>query len=503
MRISPPRDEFRALAATYGVVPVWTEVLADRHTPVGVFLALVGDQPGFLLESVEHGERWARFSFVGCRPRAEIASVDGKVRVSGAVPASVPRDKGFLVALDAMLAAHRAPVMPELPPLQGGMIGHVGYDIVREIEHLPDAPKDDRNIPDAIVSMIGSLAAFDHWRQRAFLIESVPTLGLSAEQIDAAYDAAIVAVQRMANDLSRAAPSDAIEPPITGETPSALTSSLPDGRYQDAVRVAKEHILAGDIFQVVLSQRFETQLDADPFDFYRVLRQVNPSPYMYYVKHDALTIAGSSPEPLVQVRDGKVVSRPIAGTRKRGRDDEHDRKLAGELRENPKERAEHVMLVDLARNDVGRVAKFGTVKVDEFMTLERYSHVMHLTSQVSGELREGLGPIDVLRATLPAGTVSGAPKVRAMEIIDALEPVRRGPYAGIVGYVDFNGNLDAAIAIRTMFAKGNTAWFQAGAGIVADSDPDDEQLECHNKAAALIAALPTARRMTAQRRSFQ
>ena len=503
MRISPPRDEFRALAATYGVVPVWTEVLADRHTPVGVFLALVGDQPGFLLESVEHGERWARFSFVGCRPRAEIASVDGKVRVSGAVPASVPRDKGFLVALEAMLATHRAPVMPELPPLQGGMIGHVGYDIVREIEHLPDAPKDDRNIPDAIVSMIGSLAAFDHWRQRAFLIESVPTLGLSAEQIDAAYDAAIVAVQRMANDLSRAAPSDAIEPPITGETPSALTSSLPDRRYQDAVRVAKEHILAGDIFQVVLSQRFETQLDADPFDFYRVLRQVNPSPYMYYVKHDALTIAGSSPEPLVQVRDGKVVSRPIAGTRKRGRDDEHDRKLAGELRENPKERAEHVMLVDLARNDVGRVAKFGTVKVDEFMTLERYSHVMHLTSQVSGELREGLGPIDVLRATLPAGTVSGAPKVRAMEIIDALEPVRRGPYAGIVGYVDFNGNLDAAIAIRTMFAKGNTAWFQAGAGIVADSDPDDEQLECHNKAAALIAALPTARRMTAQRKPSQ
>lgn len=503
MRISPPRDEFRALAATYGVVPVWTEVLADRHTPVGVFLALVGDQPGFLLESVEHGERWARFSFVGCRPRAEMASVNGEVRLSGAVPASVPRNKGFLAALEAMLAAHRAPVMPELPPLQGGMIGHVGYDIVREIEHLPNAPKDDRNIPDAIVTMIGSLAAFDHWRQRAFLIESVPTLGLSAEQIDAAYDTAIAAVQRMAHDLSRAAPSDAIEPPIAGETPSALTSSLPDGRYQDAVRAAKEHIVAGDIFQVVLSQRFETQLDADPFDFYRVLRQVNPSPYMYYVKHDALTIAGSSPEPLVQVRDGKVVSRPIAGTRKRGRDDEHDRKLAGELRENPKERAEHVMLVDLARNDVGRVAKFGTVKVDEFMTLERYSHVMHLTSQVSGELRDGLGPIDVLRATLPAGTVSGAPKVRAMEIIDALEPVRRGPYAGIVGYVDFNGNLDAAIAIRTMFAKGNTAWFQAGAGIVADSDPDDEQLECHNKAAALIAALPTARRMTAQRKPSQ
>lgn len=504
MRISPSRDEFRALAAAHGVVPVWAEVLADCHTPVGAFTALVGDEPGFLLESVEHGERWARFSFVGCRPRAEIALIDGKVQMSGAVPDSVPRDKGFLVALEAMLAAYRAPVMPELPPLQGGMIGHIGYDIVREIEHLPDAPRDDRRIPDAVMSMIGSLAAFDHWRQRAYLIESVPTLGLTAAQVDAAYDAAMVAVQRMVNDLAKASVNDVIEPPtIDASTPPTLASSLPDGQYQAAVRVAKEHIVAGDIFQVVLSQRFGVQLDADPFDFYRVLRQINPSPYMYFVRHNALTIAGSSPEPLVQVRDGRVISRPIAGTRKRGRDDEHDRKLAGELRENPKEQAEHIMLVDLARNDVGRVAKYGTVKVDELMTLERYSHVMHLTSQVSGELRDGLGPIDVLRATLPAGTVSGAPKVRAMEIIDALEPVRRGPYAGIVGYVDFNGNFDAAIAIRTMFAQGNSAWFQAGAGVVADSDPDDENLECHNKAAALVAALPTARRMTAQRLDAQ
>ena len=501
MRISPTRAEFGKLAAEYGVVPVWAEVLADRHTPVGAFLALVGDEPGFLLESVEHGERWARFSFVGCRPRAELRIVDGVVQASGAVPKSVPLDKGFLVALEAMLAAHQAPVMPELPPLQGGMIGHIGYDIVREIEHLPDAPRDDRRIPDAIMSMIGSLAAFDHWRQRAYLIESVPTLGLSPAEIDAAYDQAIVAVQRMASDLSQATTDDVVEPPTMGDATGTLPSSLPNGQYQAAVRVAKEHILAGDIFQVVLSQRFEVQLDAEPFDVYRVLRQINPSPYMYFVRHEALTIAGSSPEPLVQVRNGRVISRPIAGTRKRGRDDEHDRRLAGELRENPKERAEHVMLVDLARNDVGRVAKYGTVKVDELMTLERYSHVMHLTSQVSGELREGLGPIDVLRATLPAGTVSGAPKVRAMQIIDELEPVRRGPYAGIVGYVDFNGNFDAAIAIRTMFAHGDTAWFQAGAGIVADSDPDDENLECHNKAAALVAALPTARLMTAQRRT--
>ena len=400
-----------------------------------------------------------------------------------------------------MLDAHRAPVIAELPPLQGGMIGHIGYDVVREIERLPDAPADDRGIPDAIMSMIGSLAAFDHWRQRAYLIESVPTLGLTAAEIDSAYDRACTAVKRMADDLARATPGDSVAPPLSADAPISAPSSMPNGRYQDAVRVAKEHILAGDIFQVVLSQRFDVQLDADPFDVYRVLRQVNPSPYMYFVRHDALTIAGSSPEPLVQVRDGRVTSRPIAGTRKRGRDDEHDRRLAGELKENPKERAEHVMLVDLARNDVGRVAKFGTVNVDELMTLERYSHVMHLTSQVSGELRDGLGPIDVLRATLPAGTVSGAPKVRAMQIIDSLEPVRRGPYAGVVGYVDFNGNFDAAIAIRTMFARGNDAWFQAGAGIVADSDPDDENLECHNKAAALLAAVPAARRMTAQRKS--
>ena len=501
MRISPSLDEFRSLAAAHGVVPVWTEVLADRHTPVGAFLALVGDEPGFLLESVEHGERWARFSFVGCRPRAELSLVDGRVVASGAIPASVPRDKGFLAALEAMLDAHRAPVIAELPPLQGGMIGHIGYDVVREIERLPDAPADDRGIPDAIMSMIGSLAAFDHWRQRAYLIESVPTLGLTAAEIDSAYDRACTAVKRMADDLARATPGDSVAPPLSADAPISAPSSMANGRYQDAVRVAKEHILAGDIFQVVLSQRFDVQLEADPFDVYRVLRQVNPSPYMYFVRHDALTIAGSSPEPLVQVRDGRVTSRPIAGTRKRGRDDEHDRRLAGELKENPKERAEHVMLVDLARNDVGRVAKFGTVNVDELMTLERYSHVMHLTSQVSGELRDGLGPIDVLRATLPAGTVSGAPKVRAMQIIDSLEPVRRGPYAGVVGYVDFNGNFDAAIAIRTMFARGNDAWFQAGAGIVADSDPDDENLECHNKAAALLAAVPAARRMTAQRKS--
>jgi anthranilate synthase component 1 len=280
-----------------------------------------------------------------------------------------------------------------------------------------------------------------------------------------------------------------------------VVSSMGSEHYGRAVEVGKEHILAGDIFQVVLAQRFDFELGADPFDFYRVLRQVNPSPYMYFVREPQVTLAGCSPEPMVQLLDGKVISRPIAGTRRRGRTDEEDRRMAGELSEHPKEIAEHVMLVDLARNDVGRVVAFGTEQVDEMMTLERYSHVMHLTSQVSGQLADGLGPIDVLRATLPAGTVSGAPKVRAMEIIDDLEPVKRGPYAGVVGYLDFSGNIDTAIAIRTLVAgPDGRASVQAGAGVVADSVPEQEDLECHNKAKALLAAVPGARRMTAQRR---
>ena len=506
MRIRPSRDEFRSLAATYTVVPVWAELLGDLETPVAAYAKLVGDGPGFLLESVEHGERWSRFSFVGRDPVATLVLRDGQVEVTGSLPVEVPRDRGILAVLEQLLATYRAPVIPELPPLHGGLMGYLGYDVIREVERLPNVPADDRHVPDAVMGMIGSLAAFDHWRQRVTLIESVPVLGpdgrlLDAAAIDAAYDTAIASIERAVANLGRPLPYVPVEPPAPGEVLPDVKSSMPDGMYQRAVDVAKEHIVAGDIFQVVLAQRYDLQLDADPFDVYRVLRQVNPSPYMYFVRHPELTIVGSSPEPMVQLLDGTVISRPIAGTRKRGETDEHDRRLAAELSEHPKERAEHVMLVDLARNDVGRVAKFGTMQIDELMTLERYSHVMHLTSQVHGRLREGLGPIDVLRATLPAGTVSGAPKVRAMEIIDELEPVKRGPYAGVVGYVDWSGNLDTAIAIRTMFCAPTGTSLQAGAGIVADSDPDDEDLECRNKAAALLAAIPAARRMTAARQA--
>ncbi len=507
MKVQPSREEFHRLAAEHTVVPVWSEVLGDLETPVAAFAKLVGDEPGFLLESVEHGERWSRFSFVGRNPSATMVLRNGVLHIDGDLPHAVPRDQGILAAIEALLGIYTSPPVADLPPLHGGVMGYLGYDVIREVERLPDVPDDDHGLPDAVMSVIGSLAAFDHWRQRVYLIESVRTHDLTAGELDDAYDAASMRVHAAIDRLAQPLPYVPVEPPITGETLPPVASSMPDGQYQRAVEVAKEHILDGDIFQLVLAQRYDIELGADPFDVYRVLRQVNPSPYMYFLRHPEVTIVGSSPEPMVQLLGRTIISRPIAGTRKRGVNDEHDRKLAAELLEHPKERAEHVMLVDLARNDVGRVAEYGTVHPDELMTLERYSHVMHLTSQVSGRLRDGLGPIDVLRATLPAGTVSGAPKVRAMEIIDVLEPVKRGPYAGVVGYVDWSGNLDTAIAIRTMFVRPERpdgtriASLQAGAGIVADSDPDDEDLECRNKAAALMAAIPAARRMTAARRA--
>ena len=500
MRISPDPNRFLELAAEHTVVPVWTEVLADLETPVSAFLKLVGDDHGFVFESVEHGERWSRFSFIGRDPVATLVLREGVVTVTGDPGIELDTDHGMLAALEQLLAAHSSPEIEDLPPLFGGLAGFLGYDVVREIEHLPDAPPDAHGMPDAVMSLIGSLAVFDHWRQRILLIESVMTGGLDRDGLLAARARAVGAVTAAAERLAEPLAEPPAEPPDPTEDNPEVTSPTASGEYRRAVEVAKEHILAGDIFQVVLSQRFDLELGAEPFDVYRVLRQVNPSPYMYFLRTEGVTLVGSSPEPMVQLRGRTVISRPIAGTRRRGVDDEHDRRLAAELIEHPKERAEHVMLVDLARNDVGRVAEFGTVRPDEFMTLERYSHVMHLTSQVSGTLRDGLGPIDVLRATLPAGTVSGAPKVRAMEIIDALEPVKRGPYAGVVGYLDWSGNLDTAICIRTMFvrADGVTASLQAGAGVVADSVPEDEDLECHNKAAALLAAIPAARRMSSR-----
>ncbi len=498
----PDRAAFLSLAREHTVVPVWREVLADLTTPVAAFARVVGGDDGFLLESVEHGERWSRWSFIGRRPQATLVARGPQVSVEGDLGVPIPTDAGILAALEVVLGHYRAPAVEGLPPLHGGLVGYLGYDVVREVEHLPDAPPDDRGLPDAVVSMIGELAVYDHWRQRVTLIANVvipPDAG-EAELI-ALHQQACERVDDIAAAGTRALDEPLVEPPESTDDLPDHVSTMADGDYEAAVEAAREYILAGDVFQVVLSQRFDLDLDADAFDLYRVLRQINPSPYMYFLRHGELEIVGGSPEPMVQLLGGRVISRPIAGTRPRGATDEEDRRLGAELREHPKEIAEHVMLVDLARNDVGRVVEFGSLTVDEMMTLERYSHVMHLTSQVSGRLAPGRTPIDVLRATLPAGTVSGAPKVRAMEIIDELEPVRRGPYAGIVGYLDFSGNVDTAIAIRTMIVDRGRASIQAGAGIVADSVPAEENRECRAKARALLSAVPAARRMTATRRA--
>ena len=406
------------------------------------------------------------------------------------------------------MARFQSPVLAGLPPLHGGLVGYLGYDVVREVERLPLPPHDDLGHPDAALVVIGQFCAFDHWRQRIVLVDNVvvpdaPDGVVDTEAVAGALDAACGRLRELAADCGRAGPvsGELVPVPPPGLERAETTRTMTSEEYETAIQVAKEYIRAGDIFQVVLSQRYDLALGADPFDVYRALRLLNPSPYLYFLRFPEVTVVGASPEPMVRLRDGTVTSRPIAGSRPRGENEQHDRLLEGELAEDPKELAEHIMLVDLARNDVGRVVRFGTEKVDELMTIERYSHIMHITSQVSGELAEGKGPIDVLRATLPAGTLSGAPKVRAMEIIDELEPTKRGVYGGVVGYIDFSGNVDTAIAIRTMVVTPDgRASVQAGAGIVADSDPQSEDDECAHKAGALLVAVTAARRMGAARR---
>ncbi|MGO9456339.1 MAG: anthranilate synthase component I [Acidimicrobiales bacterium] len=499
LELRPGPKEFADLAADHAVVPVWAEVVADTLTPVAAFHNAVGSGPGFLLESVEGGERWGRYSFVGRAPLATVVARGRQVSSTGRLAVPTGGGRGVLAALEELLAACRSPALAELPPLHAGVVGYLGYDVVREIEHLPDVPPDDLGFPDAGLMVIGQLAAFDHWRQRLVVVDNVVVdPSWSPAGTEAAYAAAGRRVAELAADCHRSAPGGPIPAPGRETPPAERTRTMDSQAYMDAVAAAKEHIVAGDIFQVVLSQRFDLELGTDPFSVYRALRLLNPSPYLYFLRLDEVTVVGSSPEPMVRLRDGLVTSRPIAGSRPRGTTEEQDRLLAGELVEDPKELAEHVMLVDLARNDVGRVVQFGTETVDELMTVERYSHIMHLTSQVTGRLRPGLGPIDVLRATLPAGTLSGAPKVRAMQIIDDLEPTKRGIYGGVVGYLDFSGNLDTAIAIRTLVvAPDGRASVQAGAGIVADSDPRTEDEECSHKAAALLAAVAAAREMAA------
>jgi anthranilate synthase component 1 len=495
----PEPAEFAALAKEHFIVPVWCEVVADTLTPVACFTNVVGEGEGFLFESVEGGERWGRYSFVGRRPLATLTARGMSVVADGRLGLA-NSEAGILAAIEELVARFQSPSLVGLPPLFGGLVGYLGYDVVREVERLADAPPDDLGHPDAALVVIGQIAAFDHWRQRIVLVDNVVVPeaadGVTDDAVTAAYEAACLRLGELAADCARTRAGAMVPAPGDDVERAEASRTMSSEEYRAAIAVAKEHIRAGDIFQVVLSQRFDLQLDADPFDVYRALRLLNPSPYLYFLHFPDVTVVGASPEPMVRLREGVVISRPIAGSRPRGENEQHDRLLEGELAEDPKERAEHIMLVDLARNDVGRVVRFGTEKVDELMTIERYSHIMHITSQVSGELAPGKGPIDVLRATIPAGTLSGAPKVRAMEIIDDLEPTKRGVYGGVVGYIDFSGNLDTAIAIRTMVVSPDgRASVQAGAGIVADSDPQSEDEECAHKAKALLVAVTVARRM--------
>lgn len=486
----PDRDTFVDLCSRHPIVPVWREVLADSQTPVAAYLRLTAgrDHDAFLLESVEGGERWGRYSFLGGDSFARVQATGGRISVLGDPPVAPDDGEPPLAYVKRLLEACSAPKLEGLPPLHGGAVGFLGYDCVRELEALPEPPPDDLGLPDLALLLTRTFVVFDHLLQRAFVFTNVATPSDPSRAYDDAVDRCEEVIERLAAPL--AAPSFDLTMPDAVDFGSPVADEL----YESWVERAKEYIYAGDIFQVVPSRRFEAPLGGSAFSAYRVLRTINPSPYMYFLRFaeesgaPSFEIAGSSPEPLVRVTGDTVISRPIAGTRPRGTTDEEDSALERELLASDKERAEHVMLVDLARNDVGRVARYGSVNVDELMVVERYSHVMHLVSNVSGTLREGCTAFDALTASFPAGTVSGAPKVRAMEIIDELETTRRGPYAGVVGYFDFSGNLDTCITIRTIVATGGRAYVQAGAGIVADSDPTEEADETRRKAEALLRA---------------
>ena len=494
-------DEFRSHVTTAReddherlVVPVSARRSADLLTPVSAFLSLREDTPySFLFESVEGGEKLARYSFLGRDPYRIVrgtefgASVTVEERRTPGPETGLDRPEGTIFdVLDTYLARYEEVDLPDLPRLRGGAVGYLGYDAVRLVEDLPDAPPDDLGLPDAVWCFYDTVAAFDHVRHQLVLMANV---FVDADtDLRAAYDDAQTRLADLETDLTRPTP----HPDPVDWTDDELTSNVERPAFEDAVRTAKEHVQKGDIFQVVLSQRFGTSFEGDRFNLYRALRQVNPSPYLFYLDLDDLALVGSSPEVLVRAEDGTAEVLPIAGTRPRGDDEAEDEALAEELLNDPKERAEHLMLVDLGRNDLGRVCKYDSVTVDRYAYVERYSHVMHIVSAVEGQLADDQGPMDVLAACFPAGTVSGAPKVRAMEIIDDLEPSRRGIYAGAVGYVDFSGTLDTCIAIRTMVVTDNTAYVQAGAGIVADSDPALEYDETWNKAAALRQAMRVA-----------
>jgi len=486
------RVELGELAKTYRLVPITRTLFADGETPVGVYRKLADGRPGtFLLESAEPGRSFSRWSFVGVNASASLSTVDGEAVWTGRVPDGVPQTGDPLEVLGAAWRTLRGPRLDGLPSLTGGFVGYLAYDVVRRIERLPEKAVDDLGFPELTMLFVTDVAAFDHHECKVTLIaNAIVHPDMDAAELDAAYADAEARLDGMQKALATPAPSTVAR---MGEAPpKSAESRTPPGEYERAVELGIEAIRAGEVFQVVLGQRFEAQTDADPFDVYRVLRTLNPSPYMYIVRLDGFDIVGSSPEALVTVHSGLATIHPIAGTRKRGDTPERDAELVNELVNDPKERAEHVMLVDLARNDLGRVCKPGTVKVVDFGIVERYSHLWHIVSTVTGEVADGFDALDVFTAAFPHGTVSGAPKVRAMELIEEFEPVRRGIYAGALGYLDPAGDLDMAIAFRTAIMRDGTAYVQAGAGIVADSVPALEDKETRTKARAVLQAIATA-----------
>ncbi len=521
----PSLDDFRRLAAgPANLIPVYREFAADLETPVSVYLKLM-DAPGssFLLESVEGGEQVGRYSFVGVNPRA-ILTLQGRTvtwmeeqRSRGAeeqgsvdspqsplpTPHSLIRNRqlasgeDFLDVLKAEVQRYTQAQLPGLPRFNGGAVGYLGYDVVRDFERLPETAERVLDIPDAVYLLADTLVVFDHARHRLLILANTPVE--AGGDVEKAYVEALQRIERVAEKLLRPLPAIphrrwSITGNGYGNGRQHVESSMTAQRYEEIVQQAREYIAAGDIFQVVLSQRFSRRSSAHPFAIYRALRMLNPSPYMFYFDFGELDlqVVGASPEMHVRLEDRVASVRPIAGTRRRGSTAAEDNALEAELLADPKERAEHVMLVDLGRNDIGRVAEYGSVKVHNLMTIERYSHVIHIVSHVEGCLRPELDAFDLMRATFPAGTLSGAPKVRAMEIIEELEGERRGLYGGAVGYFSYDGSMDTCIAIRTMLVQGDRVYIQAGAGIVADSDPAAEHRECANKAQALLVAIERA-----------
>ena len=487
----PSFDEFSRKAIDGNLIPVYREILADMETPVSAFRKIDRGEYAFLLESVEGGEKWGRYSFLGSNPRLIFkAKGTAAEEITEAGVRSYPIKNDMLEPLKAILQQYRPVPVDNLPRFYGGMVGFLAYDVVRQFERLPATTKDDLDLPDALFLLPDILLIFDTVSHRIKVVSNAFVPDATPRRLREVYDDAVGKIDSVIEMLRR--PLDVRDKADGGGEKSPLCSTMSHAEFTRAVQRAQEYVRAGDVVQAVISQRLSTKTTADPFDIYRALRTINPSPYMYYLRLGDFQVVGSSPELLVRLEEGRIDLRPIAGTRPRGRNDAEDLRLEQELLADPKEQAEHIMLVDLGRNDVGRVAQVGSVAVSELMTVERYSHVMHIVSNVKGILADGHDAFDLLRACFPAGTVTGAPKIRAMEIIEELEPVRRGPYAGAVGYFGFSGNMDTCITIRTVIVAGGTAHVQAGAGIVADSDPEREYEETMNKAKGMLAAIRMA-----------